>query len=82
MSNARRLVVLAYQINRPAYSLTAMGRDLMPVLLELFAWGAKHNSNLDILNGFLEHYANNREQLMSLLKPCEKALSFKHAVGN
>lgn len=49
------------------YTLTPMGRDLLPTLLELFAWGAKHNSELDVPIGFLENYERNRDQLILLL---------------
>jgi len=49
------------------YQLTPMGQDLLPVLVELFAWGAKHNPELDIPLGFLEHYQSDRNQLITLL---------------
>ncbi len=49
------------------YSLQPIGQDLLPVLLELFAWGAKHNPDLDFPEGFLEHFENNKEQMLLLL---------------
>lgn len=49
------------------YTLQPIGRDLLPVLLELFAWGAKHNPDLDFPEGFLEHFENNKRQMLSLL---------------
>jgi len=49
------------------YSLEPIGRDLLPVLLELFAWGAKHNPELDFPTGFLEFYENDKPQFIRLL---------------
>jgi len=48
------------------YRLEPIGQDLMPVLLELFAWGAKHNPDLDFPKGFLEHFETNKEQMLWL----------------
>ena len=49
------------------YSLQPIGQDLLPVLLELFAWGVKHNPELDFPKGFLKHFQNNKEQMIVLL---------------
>lgn len=55
------------------YTLEPIGQDLMPVLLELFAWGVKHNPDLDFPEGFLEHFETNKEQVLLLLSEGTKS---------
>lgn len=55
------------------YTLQPIGQDLMPVLLELFAWGAKHNPDLDFPDGFIEHFEKNKEQMLLLLSEGTKS---------
>lgn len=50
------------------YKLQPIGHDLLPVLLELFAWGAKHNPDLAFPRNFVEQFTKDKEALIDLLK--------------
>ncbi|OJJ14362.1 hypothetical protein BKI52_43570 [marine bacterium AO1-C] len=43
------------------YSLTQKGKDLVPVLVEVMAWSAKHHDGLAVPPDFVEKVKNSRE---------------------
>lgn len=47
------------------YSLTEKGVELLPILLELIRWGAKHDSDTDAPDAFIEQLEADREGLIS-----------------
>ncbi len=51
---------------RLIYSLTAKGRDLAPVLLELSRWGVKYEAGER--NAFVDAYEEDREGLLAKLR--------------
>ena len=46
------------------YRLTTKGLDLLPVMLELTAWSAKHDSHTNTPEAFARALSENRGQLM------------------
>lgn len=47
------------------YSLTAKGKDLLPVMLEVTAWSARHDKSTNTPKAFLKTLRNSREQMMA-----------------
>ena len=43
------------------YTLTSKGEDLLPVMLEITAWSAKHDSMTNTPDNFLEAFRQDRE---------------------
>lgn len=50
------------------YSLTDRGRDLLPIMVEITAWSARHDTNTNAPKGFLDMYIEDREKLATILK--------------
>ncbi len=50
------------------YSLTAKGLDLIPVMLELAAWGAAHDPQTAAPRAFLRRFKNDREGLIKEIR--------------
>ncbi len=46
------------------YSFTSKGKDLLPIMLEITAWSAKHDATTNTPPEFLSMFENAREQLM------------------
>lgn len=46
------------------YGLTPKGIDLMPMLLEMIAWGAKYDQDTEAPPEFIRRFKSNRETLM------------------
>ncbi|WNJ19820.1 helix-turn-helix domain-containing protein [Pontibacter sp. G13] len=46
------------------YSLTSKGKDLIPILVDMIAWSAKHEEGLNVTQAFLDRVKNDREQLL------------------
>lgn len=46
------------------YAVTAKGLDLVPVLVELIAWGGKHGPSKVVPKSFLKRIARDREALV------------------
>lgn len=47
------------------YTLTAKGADLLPIMLEVTAWSAKHDALTNTPDGFLEAFAKNRARTIA-----------------
>lgn len=47
------------------YSLTEKGKDLIPVLVEIILWSAKHHKNLAVTDEFIKKASKNREQVIN-----------------
>jgi len=46
------------------YGPTAKGRSLVPVLLEIAAWGATHDKHTDAPKGFAKEFYANRDKVI------------------
>ena len=57
-----------------AYALTEKGLDLIPLMLELVAWGAKHDPNTGAPKAFIRRLRADREGLI-------KEIRGRHAKG-
>ncbi len=49
------------------YSLTPKGKDLVPVLIEIMLWSAKHQNDLAITQEFVEKATNHRDQVVEVV---------------
>lgn len=49
------------------YSLTPRGKDLLPVMLEITAWSAKHDATTNAPNSFLDLFSSAKEEMMSAI---------------
>lgn len=47
------------------YSLTEKGIELLPILLELIRWGAKHDPDTDAPDAFIEQLETDRKGLIA-----------------
>lgn len=47
------------------YSLTPKGKDLLPVMLEITAWSAKHDTATNTPEPFLDMFGSSREEMMA-----------------
>tara|TARA_B100000767_G_C19763819_1_gene536461 strand:+ start:1166 stop:1483 length:318 start_codon:yes stop_codon:yes gene_type:complete len=47
------------------YSLTDRGKDLLPIMVEITAWSAKHDELTNTPDEFLSAYKNDRSGLIS-----------------
>ncbi len=50
------------------YTLTEKGIDLMPMLLEMIAWGAKYDTNTDAPAEFINKFKTDKTALLLELK--------------
>ena len=50
------------------YQLTETGRDLLPILLELYIWGAKYDSEAEVDETFLREAQEDRSTLIAKLR--------------
>ena len=50
------------------YSLTPKGEDLLPVMLELTAWSAKHDAMTNTPSDFLEKFTADREAVIAAFR--------------
>lgn len=53
---------------RNIYTLTDKGLDLIPLMLELVAWGAKHDSDTGAPKAFMRRLKNDREGLITEIR--------------
>lgn len=47
------------------YSFTDKGKDLIPIMLEVTAWSARHDSQSNVPATFLSDYESGREQMIA-----------------
>lgn len=47
------------------YRLTKKGTDLLPIMLEITAWSAKHDTATNTPGSFLEGFENDRESIIA-----------------
>ncbi|MEO0899677.1 MAG: helix-turn-helix domain-containing protein [Bacteroidota bacterium] len=58
---------------KKVYSLTAKGKDLMPILLEMMVWSNKYQDDLAVSDEFIEKVKHDRDTVLkSLLDRLEK----------
>ena len=50
------------------YGLTAKGTDLLPVLLELIRWGARHDAKTEAPASFVRRITTEREKVMAEIR--------------
>jgi len=50
-------------LSKYKYGLTAKGRDLLPVLLDIIAWSAMYDANTGISKSFVQKLKRDREGL-------------------
>ena len=50
------------------YSLTPKGIDLVPMLVEVILWSAKHEDGLAVTQDFIEKATHNRGEVIEFLK--------------
>ena len=50
--------------SRFIYSLTELGKSLLPLMLELIAWGARNDPDTEASAEFMAHFERDREGLM------------------
>ena len=59
-------------LSKLLYSLTPKGKDLLPIMLEITAWSAKHDSTTNTPETFLDTFDSGRDKMMSaILKELE-----------
>lgn len=54
--------------SKVVYSLTDRGKDLLPVMLEITAWSARHDSHTNTPPAFLQAFDHDREALAASFK--------------
>lgn len=47
------------------YTLTAKGKDLLPIMLEITAWSTKHDSQTNTPPGFLDDFKSSRQRMIA-----------------
>lgn len=47
------------------YSLTPKGKDLLPVMLEITAWSARHDTTTNTPDPFLDMFGTAKEEMMA-----------------
>ena len=50
------------------YRLTEKGKDLIPVMLEIAAWSARHDAATNVRKGLVEGMARDREKLIKTVR--------------
>lgn len=50
------------------YRLTEKGKDLVPVMLEITAWSAKHDTKTNAPSSFQEDFKSSRDQMIAAVK--------------
>lgn len=50
------------------YSFTDKGKDLIPIMLEVTAWSARHDSQSNVPATFLSDYESGREQMIAAVR--------------
>ncbi len=50
------------------YRFTDKGKDLIPIMLEVTAWSARHDSLSNVPTTFLSDYKNGREQMIAAVR--------------
>ncbi len=50
------------------YRFTDKGKDLIPIMLEVTAWSARHDSQSNAPATFLSDYENGREQMIAAVR--------------
>lgn len=50
------------------YRFTDKGKDLIPIMLEVTAWSARHDSQSNVPTTFLSDYKNGREQMIAAVR--------------
>jgi len=49
------------------YSLTSKGKDLLPIMLEITAWSAKHDSATNTPKSFLKQFAASKKDMIAMM---------------
>ena len=49
---------------KKVYSLTSVGIDMLPILLEMLVWSSKHSTDTDIPEGIIERIEQDRKKLI------------------
>lgn len=47
------------------YALTSKGRDLLPIMLEITAWSAKHDTTTNTPASFLSDFTSSKQEMMT-----------------
>jgi len=55
------------QRTQKIYSLTQKGKDLIPILVEMIAWSAKHKEGLNVSPEFVEQLEKNRSEVITAI---------------
>ena len=55
------------------YTLTAKGKDLLPIMLEITAWSARHDETTNTAASFLDNFASSKHKVIAaVLSELEK----------
>lgn len=49
------------------YTLTSKGKDLLPIMLEITAWSAKHDNKTNTPPEFLSEFESSRERMIATM---------------
>ena len=49
------------------YTLTPKGKDLLPIMLEITAWSAKHDSATNTPKPFLGKFASSKQEMITMM---------------
>lgn len=49
------------------YMLTSKGKDLLPIMLEITAWSAKHDSQTNTPPAFLDEFGSSRQRMIAIM---------------
>jgi len=53
--------------SKSIYSLTARGKDLLPIMLEITAWSAKHDTATNTPDSFIDAFASSKHEMVAKL---------------
>lgn len=56
------------QRTQKIYSLTEKGKDLIPVLIEMIIWSAKHKDGLNVHPAFLQKLESNKQEVIKAVR--------------
>ena len=53
--------------SKSIYSLTAKGKDILPVMLEITAWSAKHDTATNTPDAFMDAFVSSKHEMSAMI---------------
>jgi len=60
-------VVASENRSKLIYSLTAKGKDLLPIMLEITTWSAKHDTATNTPHSFIDALASSKQEVTAMI---------------